>query len=255
MIVEVHRKVKNNIGDYYSNPSRYFDFTELGSQELMHNNYDIAEQNLIIGGGGLIHKKFSLHIQNLLKKKPKRTVLWGIGHNFGKKHITKTQEDVIFPDWLEQCDLIGIRDFVKGKENLYLPCVSCMHPAFDKNYEVEKDIGYFLHAFKTKLSDTENKSVLYNNKLDFEKAIEFIGSHDTIITDSYHGAYWAMLLNKQVQVVSWSVKFNYFKNPPIFLENISQNPIKDQHYVQNDYLQECRILNQKFYHKVLDLFS
>jgi len=186
VIYEVHRKVDNNVGDYYSNPSRYFNFDNIKSQELMHNSTDLAAQNLIIGGGGLIHKKFQLHIQNLLDKNPQNSVLWGIGHNFGKKHIEKSKNKVIFPDWL---------------------------------------------------------------------AIEFIGSHDTIITDSYHGAYWAMLLNKQVQVVSWSIKFNYFKNSPLFLDNINQKPLSQTHFVQKNYLQECRDLNKNFYHKVLDLFS
>ena len=255
MILEVHRKVDNNVGDYYSNPSRYFNFDNIKSQELMHNSTDLAAQNLIIGGGGLIHKKFQLHIQNLLDKNPQNSVLWGIGHNFGKKHIEKSKNKVIFPDWLERCDVVGIRDFVKEKEELYLPCVSCMHRAFDKKYIAEKKIGYFLHAFKTKLTNTHNKSVFYNNGLDFEKAIEFIGTHDTIITDSYHGAYWAMLLNKQVQVVSWSVKFNYFKSPPLFLDNINQKPLAQKHFVQKDYLEECRDLNKNFYRKVLELFS
>lgn len=254
-IIEVHRKVKNNIGDYFSNPSRYFNFYDIESQELMHNTTYLFNANLIVGGGGLIHKKFQRHIQNLLDKKPQHAVLWGIGHNFGKKHIEKSKDNVIFPDWLERCDLIGIRDYIEGKEEYYLPCVSCMHSAFDKNYKVEKDKGYFLHAFKTKIQDTHNKSVFYNDNIEFEKAIEFIGSHNTIITDSYHGAYWAMLLNKQVQVVSWSIKFNYFKNPPLFLENINQVPLSEMHYIQKDYLQECRNLNRNFYHKVLNLFS
>ena len=255
MIYEVHRKVDNNVGDYYSNPSKYFSFNNINSQELLHSSTDLAGKNLIVGGGGLIHKKFQLHIQNLLEKNPQNSVLWGIGHNFGKKHIAKCGDQVLFPDWLEKCNLVGIRDFIKEKEELYLPCVSCMHRAFNKSYQTSKDVGYFLHAFKTKLANTHNKSVFYNNSLDFENAIEFIGSHKTIITDSYHGAYWAMLLNKQVQVVSWSVKFNYFKNTPLFLDNINQEPLIQTHFVQKDYLEECRNLNRNFYRKVLELFS
>lgn len=254
-IIEVHRKVKNNIGDYFSNPSRYFSFEDLDSQELMHNDSILKGKNLIVGGGGLIHKKFSHHIQALIEKKPKNVVLWGIGHNFGKKHVEKCGDQVFFPDWLGSCDLVGVRDYEEGKQDLYLPCVSCMHSAFDKKYSVKEDVGYFLHAFKTKIKHTDNKSIFYNDNLDFKKAIEFIGSHNTIVTDSYHGAYWAMLLNKQVQVVSWSVKFNYFKSPPLFLENINQPPLDKKHSVQQYYLQECRNLNKNFYHKVLDLFS
>jgi len=254
-IIEVHRKVKNNVGDYFSNPSRYFYFKNCNSEELMHNKSLLSSNILVIGGGGLIHKKFQLHIQDLIKKNPKKIVLWGIGHNFGKKHIQKSKGKVFFPDWIKKCDLIGIRDYVSGYEDLYLPCASCMHSAFLKTYEEKQEVGYFLHKFKTKIENTKNKSIMYNDEIDFERTIEFIGSHRTIITDSYHGAYWAQLLGKNVQVVSWSVKFNYFKNPPLFLENISSVPLKTSNKIDYDFLNESRNLNKEFYRKFLDTIS
>lgn len=45
MIYEVHRKVKNNIGDFYCNPSRYFDM-HCVSSELMYNDYPIAGEQI-----------------------------------------------------------------------------------------------------------------------------------------------------------------------------------------------------------------
>ena len=173
-IIEVHRKVQNNIGDLFSNPSRYFHFPDCSSQELIHNKTPLTSNVLVIGGGGLIHKKFQLHIQDLIKKNPKKIVLWGIGHNFGKKHIQKSKGKVFFPEWIYKCDLIGIRDYVSGYEDLYLPCASCMHPAFDKTYEEKQEVGYFLHKFKTKLKNPENKSIMFNNTINFEKTIDFI---------------------------------------------------------------------------------
>jgi hypothetical protein len=196
-----------------------------------------------------------LHIQDLIKKNPKKIVLWGIGHNFGKKHIQKSKGKIFFPDWIYKCDLIGIRDYVSGYENLYLPCASCMHPAFDKTYVEKQEVGYFLHKFKTKIINTTNKSIMYNDEIDFEKTIEFMGSHKTIITDSYHGAYWAQLLGKNVQVASWSVKFNYFKNPPLFLENINDTPLKTSNKINYNFLSECRQLNKQFYNKFLELIN
>lgn len=252
MIVEVHRKVDDNVGDLYCNPSRYFDLGEVSSEELMHNKSTLADNTLIIGGGGLIHKKFQLHIQELLNKNPKHSIIWGIGHNFGKKHIEKTKGNVYYPKWLEQCNLIGIRDYIEGHYDTYLPCVSCMHPAFEKQYNVKHDVVYFLHAFKTKFNIDTNAPVLKNDTMDFDKVIEFLASAETVVTDSYHGAYWAQLLGKNVHTVSWSVKFNHMKYAPNFLENIN-TPLPNIKNSVDGFLEECRDYNNNFYQKVLNL--
>jgi hypothetical protein len=68
MIYEVHRKVDNNVGDLYCNPSRYFDLGTVSSEELLHNKTNLTNHTLVVGGGGLIHKKFSQHIQDLIDK-------------------------------------------------------------------------------------------------------------------------------------------------------------------------------------------
>ena len=69
MVIEVHRKVKNNVGDLYCNPSRYFDLGEVSSEEILNNKSNLTDKTLVIGGGGLIHKKFSNHIKTLIDKK------------------------------------------------------------------------------------------------------------------------------------------------------------------------------------------
>jgi len=255
MIIELHRKVHNNIGDLFSNPSRYFNFPNCNSQDLIYKRDNLKNQILVVGGGGLIHKKFQFHIQEQIAKSPEKVVLWGIGHNFGRKHISKSGVRVYFPDWINKCNLIGIRDWVEGYERYYLPCVSCMHPAFDKKYTTTRKVGYFLHKFKTKIKATDNKSIMYNDSTNFDKSIQFIASHDTIITDSYHGAYWAQLLGKNVQVAGWSVKFHHFKNPPILLDNINQTPSSITNKISYYFLTECRKFNQDFYHKFLDTIS
>lgn len=252
MIYEVHRKVDNNVGDYFCNPSRYFNLGAVSSEELLYNKTNIKNQTLVIGGGGLIHKKFSQHIQDLINKEPAHTVIWGIGHNFGKKHVKKTEGNVYYPDWLEKCSLVGIRDYIEGHYNTYLPCVSCMHPAFEKQYKIEHDTVYFLHAFKTKFNNNTSFPILKNNTMDFEKVIKFLASAETVVTDSYHGAYWAQLLGKNVHTVSWSVKFNHMKFPPNFLENINL-PFPRLNNSIDGFLEECREYNNKFYQKFLNL--
>jgi len=249
--IEVHRKVKNNVGDLYCNPSQYFDLGKVSSEELVNNKTDLTNKSLVIGGGGLIHKKFSLHIQDLINKKPTNTVIWGIGHNFGKKFEEKTKSNVYYPSWLQQCSLVGIRDYIEGHYNSYLPCVSCMHNAFNKTYNSEHDFVYFTHAYKS--SYTNNKFPhMKNNVMDFNKVIDFLGRGNTVITDSYHGAYWAQLLGKNVQVLSWSVKFNHMKYSPYFIEDINSTPKHIQNSITG-FLEESRELNQQFYQKFKNL--
>jgi len=253
VIYELHRKTPNNIGDYWCNPSRYFSFENLRSEELMHNDSPTSSDVLIVGGGGLIHKKFQLHINRILDNKPKVSALWGVGHNFGKKHIQKTKGNVYYPSWIYKASLIGIRDWIEGHHDTYLPCVTCMHPAFDKSYKVKHDVVFYTHAFKSKYQASENDVNMSNAEKDFDAVIEFLGSANTVVTDSYHGAYWAQLLGKDVRVVSWSVKFDHMKYPPSFLKHITKWQDAKVNLPPADYLHECRALNSQFYQKFLNL--
>ena len=249
-IIELHRKAKNNVGDFYCNPSRYFEIDCL-STELVSDKYDVTNNTVIIGGGGLIHKKFSTCIEKIVQDKPKQTVLWGVGHNFGYKHGKKSKDNPYYPKWINQCNLVGIRDWIENYEKYYLPCVSCMHPAFDKDYNEQHKFVYFVHAAKSKFKNS-NYPVMKNNEMNFDKVIEFLGSGNTIITDSYHGAYWAQLLGKNVQVASWSVKFNHMKYQPYFLDDINVKPNKIKNDVDS-FLAECREYNNAFYQKFIQL--
>lgn len=251
-VVEVHRKVRDNVGDMYCNPSRYFNLGDVSSEELLYNKTNLSNKTLVVGGGGLIHKKFSGHIETLISKNPTNTVLWAIGHNFGKRYFEKSQGKVYYPDWIDYCSLVGIRDWIDDYEKYYLPCVSCMHPAFDKTYKVRHDVVYFTHAFKTKFENKEVRPLITNKTTNFNNVIEFLGSSNTVVTDSYHGAYWAQLLGKNVQVASWSVKFNHMKYPPYFLNSIndSYKPVNNS---VPGFLQECREYNNNFYQKFLNL--
>jgi len=248
---EVHRKVKNNVGDYFCNPGRYFDFPEYESGELLYNGFPITDQTLVVGGGGLIHKKFSQHIELLLDKKPKNAVLWGIGHNFGRKAVAKGIK--YYPDYIKKCNLVGIRDWIPGHYDSYLPCVSCMHTAFDKQYEVKHDVVYYTHAFKSKYEYSKGDIHMSNSNMDFDAVIDFLGSAKTIITDSYHGAFWGQLLEKDVRVLSWSVKFDHMKYQPTLIPHISQWKTSASSPIINGFLEECRDYNNNFYQKVLNL--
>lgn len=252
MIYEYHRKTPENIGDYICNPSRYFDIPKVKSFELCRQKYPVENQIAIVGGGGLIHKKFQLYIQKIISQNPKHLVLWGLGHNFSKKHIMKTSHNVYYPEWINSASLIGIRDYIKDYEKFYLPCVTCMHDAFDKKYEVSNEVVFYIHAQKSSFVAKEGQIFLKNNEKDMNKIIKFLASAETIVTDSFHGAYWAQLLGKNVKAINWSVKFQHLKYQPTFIDNL-HNWQSPNSYVASDYLEECRSLNNNFYHNFLNL--
>lgn len=248
--VILHKVSDDNVGDHYSNPSLYFSFP---NPSVVGIGEEVNTENalVIVGGGGLIHPKFSLYLEAISVKPKLHSALWGIGHNFNPK-MAKSGDIPEYPAWIKNFDLAGIRDY--KNIDLYLPCVSCMHPAFDKQYTVTNDVVYFLHAFKSKDVLIDTHPVLRNDDMDIEKVIEFLGSAKTVVTDSYHGAYWAMLLGKAVNVVTWSTKFQDFKYKPHYLKNIIDDP-NNSITVSEDFLQECRLLNRQFYEKVLKLIN
>ena len=249
MIYEVHRKTRGNIGDFFSNPSRYF-LIQPRTHKLS-DDINIRNEIIIIGGGGLVHANFTPRINQLLLQGPKYIVAWGIGSNYT---LDKNRG---YPKWLHDAHLVGIRDYgVELPPNAeYVPCASCIHVDFGKQYEIEHKKVYYLPASQTteeEFTKLSNKPVLTNKAKEFYRVVKFIASGETVVTNSYHGAYWAMLLGKNVQVNSWSTKFLTFKHQPVMLDSVLQETNDTMESYKN-YMEDCREINKKFYGKFKNL--
>ena len=297
--VEVYRKDPNNIGDFYSNPLRYF-----ADKDDKVQSVDIANpwqsewddnSTMIFGGGGLIaneffgnnitniiesddsasldnmwenrwhlrnsnnaklHEKFTTEMQKLfaetkrsLHKNNGRKILWGAGHN------SKSNGTWKWPKYLQEFDLVGVRDYRCGFE--WVPCPSCMHPAFDKKYDVQHKVIWFEHKKQlVKNADfgSEPAFRIVNSGQNFDQTIAILGSAETIVTNSYHGVYWATLLGRKVLCVDqWSTKFQNFKHPPGFTKSKDWIENLDEAKSYNNALQECREANINFWNKVKNL--
>lgn len=261
----IYRIDIDNVGDYYSSPKNYF--KELGEIEVdifdfkktYSNNIGevISNNALVIGGGGLLNRNsFELQMKTFeqLKSKGKKTVLWGVGHNSKRKReYFKLQEYNVD---LDNFGLSGTRDYSLSKN--WVPCVSCLNSVFDKEYNTTKEIGVVLHKSTFKNSQIplifQGFPVISNTE-DLEKFVDFIGSSDTIVTDSYHAMYWGILLNKKVVVVPNSSKFFDFKYPPVI--STYKSCIKDAQKAQiyTGVLEECRELNKKFAEQVFNYLN
>lgn len=251
MILELHRKSKKNIGDYWCNPSRYFDFPDINSRRL-NDNHDVRNQNLIIGGGGLIVKNFSTAIQSLLAQHPKISALWGVGHN--SKSLIDINNYEYYPAWINKFALVGIRDWIPSHHSRYLPCVSCMHPAFDTTYDEKHEVVFYPRPSNKSLNQDKDKIVFEHNGVnDFDRLIAFLGSARTVVTDSYHAAYWAQLLGKDVKVRDWSIKFKHMRYAPTFIDSMLNFNTNKLSFPESGFLEESRYLNKRFYQLFLSL--
>lgn len=251
---------KNNVGDYWSSPIHYY------SEYLSHHESNKTEikkikgklynniSPIVIGGGGLIGEiKFDAILRSVLKNhKSKLKVIWGAGDN-----VSRPNESTDFLNYIFDFDLVGIRDYIKGYENYWLPCVSCKSNLFDK-YRVTKprnEIVYFQHLYKPfnqEIIKNFPGPLMTNNGTDLESVLQFLSSGEYVITNSYHGAYWAQLLGKKVLASSWSSKFKNFRDPIVLSEpkDWYANLAKAK---SHDILEEYRERNDLFFQKFLNL--
>jgi len=178
-------------------------------------------------------------------------VLWGVGDNVSSME----RKSLDFLSYIQKYDLVGIRDYIKDLEHLWVPCASCKSSYFDKFKGIEStnDIVYFQHLYKPFPQDIIKKNpgpLMTNNGCDFENVLRFLASGEYVITNSYHGAYWAQLLGKRVIVTPWSTKFLKMKYP-VVCSQPSEWFDKLKYTKSYEILEECREANDNFFKKIL----
>lgn len=245
MIVNLVRNDPENLGDLYSHVSRYTDIPM-----TVRDVYEEPQpcEWLIVGGGGLFYfDEVPAHIANA-----NRVILWGCGTN-DHYDIKK----YVLPIWAFRGGLRGWRDSMKESHFgvQWVPCPSCLLPHFlSMDQQVQHEyVQYHTPWFKpingipSMTSDTQ----------DIDAVLAFLASGETILTSSYHGAYWATLLGKKVVVLKpWSSKFHFFKHPPV----LEENPRKWRQAAQGaeaypEALTECRGANRRFEQQVKQLIT
>ena len=194
---------------------------------------------LILGGGGLLQPKYLPALQAMISTPCRRRVAWGIGEI---KDGTVPSYDE-YPELLH-FDLVGVRDDVTDWP--WVPCVSCMSPMFDSIPEPVHDVvAYSNSRFPMKVP----KSVPHRgNNGWLSTAIAFLASGRIIVTSSYHGAYWGMLMGRKVMVAKTCCqsKMHGFPIPPTFGEGKIW-PVRDaQDYAGTGFLERCRAATREF---------
>jgi hypothetical protein len=281
----------SNIGDLMSSPLMYFDFPGFDCQtsdlrdinDKLDNSPSILQNQIaILGGGGLLFERFLPSIQSLQNSSSiTASIIWGAGQQrYGSIKSVNFQE-FDYASYTDTFKLVGIRDFDCGYD--WVPCVSCMHPSFDKVRSPCHEYVVFSHK-KFQISFPEFPRMT-NENADMDSILDFLGSGETILTSSFHGAYWGTLLGRKVLAFPFSSKFFTLKHRPAFhsikkwsntqwklsifnkvlyelkyknkftcsLEGWQRSSQRIQAYP--DSLEECREQNRNFHEKVLDVLS
>lgn len=197
---------------------------------------------IILGGGGIIWADGTEPLGDRKSKK----IIWGAGVN---RDWLKSND--YYPDYIKKFDLVGVRDW--GTAYDWVPCCSCMSDLFNQQWDVKHEIVAYLHGEIKDLGQIPQKSCL---GCSLEEAISFIASGEVIVSSSYHGMYWATLLNKKVIVVphNQSSRFYFSRyNFPISDDWRTVDIKSIPNYPQA--LEQCREANISFWYKVKTLLE
>ncbi len=224
-----------NVGDLASAPFNYFNFPGFENIKLnFQSNYKKYPKNshIIFGGGSVLslHKKtIRKHLDYFTGKK----IIWGAGGS-RVMHIP-----------FNKFDLIGCREFNFVPSDLFLPCASCMHPFFDNPPKPSKTSFVLYEGHKRPLHccTLDTKNTLVNSLKELNYKLKFLASaRKCILTSSYHGAYWSLLLNKRITI---------FGAIPIIKKILTLKYFEPF----DGMLKEFRELNNNFYKKVIELIT
>lgn len=210
-IIFAHYCETQNVGDLASGPYYYFKFP--GARVVSARKPIPTDARVVIFGGGTV----AAHAERFNKERPNvLTIAWGVG---------RTRHGETKPGPAPGGFLFGSRDWGQPGA-VYAPCASCMLESLDSPVPITNEFGLFLNADPSIARrypvEISGLPTLYN-RAGLMETIHFLGSAQTIVTNSYHGAYWATLLGRRVVVVgAYSSKFHNFKFKPVILESVNR---------------------------------
>lgn len=247
MIYAVHRIDPDNLGDQmccamdYSGIRTDITVPIVLDIHAINNEHLYQAETVLVGGGGLIHGQWTEWLHGLAyAARRSRLITWGIGVN---NHDT---ESLVWPKFLDRFELVGLRDY--GNPWRYVPDPSVLHVQFPFARCMKPSVplvNYNHHLKEVWQSDGPFKS----NKQpasEFLSILEYLASGEIVQTNTFHGAYWALLLGRKVCLVSPN-ESRMFSFP----ERLPTSP--NDAVAWPDYYDECLALNMEFRKRVLKL--
>lgn len=256
----LHHHDRTNQGDVLSGPYHYFDF---GPYEKMSWDAEIlkrgpqkfATDDHVIMGGGIYFFRDKPRFEDLAKR-AKHLIGWGLG----------LDERLELKDFVAKFSLMGTRDrqtpYIDGDRVVYVPCASCMHTSFDRtdflsgetrSVAVHINGGFNAAQLRSRMGEQPATTTVSP----FTEIIQNLMSAETVVTNSYHGAYWGSLMGKKVVCLKTEVaKWDGLHGGIQFAdaENVEE-AIRRAERIPASYREECRSLNEAFAKRVRALVA
>jgi len=234
-----HLRETKNVGDKSCSPFDYFDWPGASVSDVRKD--DTPEYDIGIYGGGKIFGGLSSYA-GVRRAATAVNIAWGVGT------VQNFPISFRYAKARQRMDLIGSRDFGDTRYT-YAPCPSCMAPAFDAPGEPEHEVVFYSHAGKTDtmgISIPHDMPTLDNECKDLGTALRFIASGATVISNSYHGVYWGLLMGRRVLCVPFSNKFGKYRLPPHYASAATWQDEWKNAQAQPDMREICRAATMDF---------
>ena len=254
----VNRIDIENAGDWNCSPLNYY-YEYFKSFSIIRHDIDFIDFNeiekddiVILGGSGLFDVTYSFNESiNKLLDKCDNVIAWSAGFN---THGEQWSNGANFPQiHMERFAMISIRDYNHPSGIEYLPC-----PSVFALQKASKNTA----IFKRKYGVIEHKDLpikglpiedRISNRCSLSEIENYILTSEIIITNSYHCAYWSILLKRKTIVVNkFSTKFDYFKYKPVFISIQENEPIEEIWNILEAAYEEAQIYDMA-YEEAVDL--
>jgi len=219
-VYELHHLEYRNAGDRECVPLvRHWDLASAGLErrELSLHSDETAQlrgQTVVLGGGGVLNPHDWPRVVVPLVERGNRVIAWAIGHHHDHYHWSAAE----IGDWrtspadyesrypLDRLAMASVRD--AGTRFEYVPDSSCASAVFDRDYAIEHRAVVYGQGALDPIAIEGLPTILNTWEYPFEQIAAFLGSGECVITNSYHGAYWALLLGRKVLVYEpWCSKW------------------------------------------------
>ena len=251
----IFRADNTNVGDWWCPPWRYFPFKPGSVGDILNPEFKISESDiLIMGGGGIGSEFFRPHLNRIKEANANISILWGAGVDSvsDRNRVLSDGEHDLYGDYFDFLHEKGIRVFSNPQKYNYVPCASCMNNLFFKYREKKPKakVGVYNHK-RVNILNANNKNnipVADNSGNNLQEKLEFLSDFEYIITNTYHGVYWATLLGRKVICIPYKSGLFSFKYSPTYCLDGS---IGDEHFdkaIAYEYvLEESRKINLEYY--------
>lgn len=253
----INRVDGNNCGDMMACPLLYYyDYFKqycIKRHDIRFIDYESISSSdvVILGGGGLLDYAESMNRAiNRVLDIGAAVIAWAPGFNTHSQYCDRVKTPIHF----ERFALLGVRDDQNSLQLPYLPDVSCKLEGVRRSYTVCREVGIAAHKdYPIEGLDLD----VITNERSMDEILRFIGESGTIISNSFHMIYWAILMGKKtVCMAPFSSKFYSYRYKPEYCSGTLQDAVECVEKAQRYHvLEECVEMNDAFFQQVREIIE